>query len=220
MKKSPFLFLSLLTLLTACSGGAINFGYTNEEHSAGVDNSSYSQKTYVDSYNYFAGDTIDETNENVANMTFKLTNQSYFDMSKEEIESLVECDVNDIFDHVIDASLTSTTENVGLFVGTGSTLRDGYLTLGFKVAIKDLKIEACPYNSVDYSWNKEDEEIDKNVAVAVNNSGYVKLSSIKNEETGEIISTSCRYHLASDTKEIKIKVGQKRAYIRKIVLYY
>ena len=220
MKKSAFLFLSLLVTLTACNGGTINFGFTNEEHSAGVDRSDYSQTKYVDSYNYFAGDTIDETNENVANLTFELTNRSYFNMKKEEIDNLVKCDVDNIFDHVIDASLTSTTENVGLFVGTGSTLRDGYLTLGFKVAIKDLKIEACPYSSVDYSWNQEDEEIDKDVAIAVNNSGYIKLSSLKDEETGEIKSTNCRYHLASDTKEIKIKVGSKRAYLRKIVLYY
>lgn len=218
MKKSPLLLLSLTALLASCSG--IRFGYVEEQHSAGLaDGRTMSQQTYAESKIYFAGDSINESNEYVANITFT-AKKSNFDMATEDIAAILSCDVDNIFDKVADASLTGTTEDVGLFIGTSSTLRDGYLTLAFSAAIKDLKIEACPYYYIDTSWNKEEFVVDDNVAVAVNNSGYIKLSSLKDEETGEIKSTPCRYHLANDTREIKIKVGQKRAYIRKIVLYY
>ena len=217
MKKSVLFVLPFVTLLTSCA--VFSVGKVDEVHSAGIENSDYSHTNYKDSYSYYNGDTIDETNENVANITFTAS-KTDFDIAVADITPLVNCDVANIFKEATDSSLTNLTENVGLYIGTDSTLRDGFLTLSFEVAIKDIKIEACSYYWITNAYNQDKFNYDADVAIAVNDSQYVKLSSMKDEENNAIQTTNCRYHLADDTKEIKIKVGPMRAYIKKIVLYY
>ena len=217
MKKQALLLVPLITVLTSC--GLLDIGMTGETHSAGIAGHDSSIRTYVDQYTYFSGDEIDETNTNVANLTFSAENAFTIGSSAETFNSIVSCDVDDVFNSVTEAENVGVIKDFWLFVGADSTYTDGYLTLKFDINIKDIKIEACPVYFEKYGF-EEDFRIDENVAVAVNNSSYIRLSSLRDEVTGDVNTTPCRYHMPDNTKEIKIKVGQRRAFIRKIVLYY
>ena len=218
MKKSFVLLLPIIALLTACE---FKIDYTSDKYSAGLShepNSSYSNYYVEKSYEYFSGDRVDTENTNKAELSFNTT-ENKSSLSKEEVEPLISCDLD---------SLTVTvteTYNVGekvdgLFVGADSTYVDGYLTLTFSETVKDVIIKASPYYYITNAWNEDRFGSDSNVAIAINNSRYIKLSEIKEENENKIVTTECRYNMEENTKSIQIKVGQRRAFIEKITLYF
>lgn len=217
MKKIAYL-LPVFLLLTSCD--VFKIGYVNEKHEPGISgNSGTSQKTYTESYSYFSGDSIDTEGKRTANITFA-SEEGLSDIAKEKVDEIISCDVDDFYSGAVETFNVGTREDAWLFIGTSSSYADGFLTLGFNVQIKDVVIEATPYYYVDSSWNEEELLIDDGVCLAVNSSGYIKLSSLTNEEKTEVNSTECRYHFSETTNQIKIKAGGKKAFIKKITLYY
>ena len=221
MKKKGLLLIPFAILLASCD--QVTFGFSQGLHSAGMEGSfnTSSKKEAPDSYSYYAGDIIETEGKNEANITFTIDQtESFLDVSK----------LNDLITSDVDASELSITpkecanvgsnENNGLFIGADSTYVDGYLILGFDKAIKDIKIEASPYYYLKNAWNEDTLVIDQDVAISVNGSGYVKLSSELNESGDKVNLTTCRYHLSGNDNEVMIKVGPRRAFINKITLYY
>ena len=62
--------------------------------------------------------------------------------------------------------------------------------------------------------------LDHEVAISINNGGYIKLKEQVDEETKEVASSSLTYHLDEPAGAITIKVGKRRAIFEKIDLYY
>lgn len=217
MKKIALL-IPLALLITSCE--VFKIGYENSKHSAGIEgDSGTSQQNYTESYSYFGGDPISTEGKSVANLTFSAPSSLSF-IEKEKVDELVSCDVNDLYAGAVETLNVGTREGSWLFIGASSSYTDGYLTLGFNTPIKDIVIEAAPYYYVDTSWNENILKVDENVCVAVNNSGYIKLSSLPNADEDAVNSTDCRYHFAESQSQIKIKVGGQKAFIKKITLYY
>jgi len=217
MKKSLLLFVPVLIALSSCD--QLRVGYVNESHSAGFADSRSTSSANANSYTYFNGDTIDTTNPNVAHLTFNCEN-SGSNMAKEEIAPLINCDVDNFFNEVVDASYVGVKKNTALIVGANSS-NDGNLTLSFNSNIVDVVIKACPYYTNEIVGFTDRVEHDENVAIAVNTSRYYKLTYSRNSETNEVTMQEARYHFAaSDTNQINIKVGPQRALIEEITVYY
>ena len=217
MKKSLLLFVPVLIALSSCD--QLRVGYVNESHSAGFADSR-SSTSNVNSYVYFNGDTINSANPNVGHVTFESPNTSS-NMAKEDVAALINCDVVGLFNEVVDASYVGTKKDTGLFIGYDSTIVDGYLTLSFKYNIKDVVIKACPYYTGEIVGFTDRVEHDENVAIAINDSDYFKLTYSLNSETNEVNLQEGRYHiLENDVKQLNIKVGPQRAFIKEITVYY
>ena len=217
MKKIAYL-IPVVLLLTSCE--MFRIGFTNEQHEPGVDGgASTSQKTYTESYSYYSGDSIDTEGKSVAHLTFNAP-EGLSDIAIEKVDELVSCDVDGLYAGAVEASNVGTRADAWLFIGTSSSYADGYLTLGFNSPIKDVLIEATPYYYVDSSWNDDKLIVDEGVCVAVNTSGYIKLSSLTNDAKTEVNTSECRYHFQESQTQIKIKAGGQKAFIKKITLYY
>ena len=219
MKKPILLLVPALLLLTSCD--IFKVGYVNDRHSAGIEGGSVASSYYTEEYSYYAGDNIDEDNKNVATLTFSGYDENISDISDlEKLESYINCDVPEVFKEVKAAKNVGIKNDHGLFIGVYSSYADGFLSLSFNVDVKDIAIEASPYYYEKNAWNESELEVDDKVAVAVNTNGYITLSQTKNEEGTAIKATTCRYHLATSSADITIKVGQRRAFIDKITIYY
>ena len=217
MKKIALL-IPLALLITSCE--IFKMGYENSRHSAGIEGGgNTSQRSYTESYSYFSGDPITTEGKSEAHLTFSAPDGLSM-ISPEKVTELASCDVADFFIGAIETQNVGTREDSWLFIGASSSYTDGYLTLSFNAQIKDLIIEATPYYYEDTSWNENTLVVDQGVCVAVNNSGYIRLSTIANEENTEVNKTDCRYHFAETQNQIKIKVGGQKAFIKKITLYY
>lgn len=215
--KKVVLLIPMILLLTSC--GVFKIGFVNEQHSAGIEGQSTSNQAYTESYTYFSGDPITTEGKSSANITFEV-DDGLSNISKEKVDEIIRCDVDNFFASTVETFNVGTRENSWLFVGAKTSYADGYLTLGFNQPIKDVQIEATPYYYEDNSWNELQLKIDEGVCVAVNESNYIKLSSLTNTEGDTVNSTECRYHFASEQTQIKIKVGGEKAFIKKITLYY
>ena len=216
--KKLLLMVPVTLLLTSC--GAFKIGFDNRPHSAGIEgNNSSSKKTYVESHSMFTGDTINENNKSVANITFT-ADDGLSNLTPAQVDERLTCDVNDLFLGTVETLNVGTRENSYLFIGASSSFSDGYMTLEFAQAIKDVKIEATPYYFAASDWNNNRLIKDENVCVAVNTSNFIPLAELANEDGDAIVSTICRYNIAEDQTQIKIKVGGQKAFIKKITLYY
>ena len=217
MKKIAYL-LPVALLLTSCE--IFKIGFVNEDHSAGIEGgSATSSQTYKDDYSYYPGDTLNTEGKHVANLTFT-PDDGISSIGADKVSEIASCDVDDVFAGALDTYNVGTRENAWLFVGAKSSYVDGFLKLDFIVDIKDVVIEATPYYYEDNAWNEEKLIIDENCCLAVNTSNYIRLSSLTNEEKTEVNTTTCRYHLAEPQKQITIKAGGEKSFIKKITLYY
>ena len=216
--KKVALLIPLALLITSCEG--FKMGFDNHDHSAGIEGTgNTSKQNYVESYSYFSGDPINAEDKSMANLTFSAPDGLSM-ISPEKVNELAACDVDDLFIGATETLNVGTREDCWLFIGASSSYTDGYLTLDFNTPIKDVAIEATPYYYVDTSWNEEKLKIDEGVCVAVNTSPYIKLSALASSDNKSVNSTQCRYHLAENQTQIKIKVGGQKAFIKKITLYY
>ena len=220
MKKSHLIFIPVLFMLASCE--TFKVGFTNDQHEAGLDNGSASLYV-VPSYPAYGGDqfTISE-NEKLAEIVFtgytnNLSNIQDIDL----LNSLVDINQEDFFITTESPLNVGTDEEDGLFIGANSSYVDGELTLAFKQDIKYIEIIATPYFYISHSWNEEEYKIDQDVYISVNNSPYVVLLTSQNED-GSVKETTCRYlNYAQENKDkITIRVGRRRAFIKKIKLYY
>ena len=217
MKKIVYL-LPVALLLTSCE--IFKIGFVNEDHSAGIEGSgATSSQTYKDDYSYYPGDTLNTEGKHVANLTFT-PDDGISSIGADKVSEIASCDVDDVFAGALDTYNVGTRENAWLFVGAKSSYVDGFLKLDFIVDVKDVVIEATPYYYEDNAWNEEKLIVDENCCLAVNTSYYIRLSSLTNEEKTEVNTTTCRYHLAEPQKQITIKAGGEKSFIKKITLYY
>ena len=222
MKKAVALLLPLTVLLASCQ---LKIGHTSDQYSAGLSNGEIlsSYNNYVEkSYEYFSGDDVETTGSSVAHVTFNVSETiSSLDKDvKNKVSNIINCDLDSLTVNVDETYNVGADEDSGLlFIGADSTYVDGYLTLSFTSYIKAAIIEACPYYYDTNAWNEDQFFVDSNVAIAINSSRYVKLSSTRKDNENDIISTECRYNLGNDVNQLKIKVGQRRAFIRRITLY-
>lgn len=217
MKKSLLLFAPLLICFASC--GKVTFGYTNDVHSAGFDYSTSNQQNAT-SYTYFPGDAFNTSENSAAHLTFD-SGSSASNMAKEDINSLITSDVPGVFNEVNDASWVGVKKDTALFIGANSSYVDGYLTLSFNVMVKYVVVQACPYYTGEIVGFTDRVEHDENVGVAINNSSYIKLSYVYNEDSGLVTYHECRYRMSENgVNEFTIHVGPQRALISEIIVYY
>ena len=215
MKKSLVLLAPLLALLVSC--GQFETGLTSERHSAGFDNStSHFQYSSIE-YTYYAGDEVDTTNSSVARFSFD-SRENYSFISKEQLEPLVTCDNPNVEYQIKEVASAGIKADVGFFIGLDSNYVDGSLTIAFGQAVKGVIIRARRYYAFTNAWNEDNVVIDDDVAIAINNSKYIKLTGEK-DASGIPNTSECRYN-AQNHNEIKIKVGPKRAIIEEIAFYF
>ena len=220
MKKSRLVFVPLLFVLASCE--TFTVGFTDDVHEAGVDHSTVS--AYKEpSYPSYGGDQFTPSeNENIAVITFSGIDDGLSNIQDiDKLNSFVTIDKEDFFQTIENPLNVGTKEGEGLFIGADSTYVDGEMTLVFKQNIKYVEILATPYYYVSHSWNDEKTQIDSDAGISVNGSPYIFISSSQNED-GSIKETNCRFlNYAQENKEkVTIKVGPKRALIKKITLYY
>lgn len=219
MKKSFLALIPVVFILSACK--EVGIGYTNESHDKGFDytTASTAKPGSVDSYSYRNADTLDNNGLTQAIMTFANITKSETNVKDvEKIRSYININA-DILESIANPSYFSTKETGDVFLGVESTYVDGEITFHFNKEIKNIEIIAKQYNYTKVSF-EETFVVDTNVAISVNNSGYIKVNGAVDNENQTVASTSCAFHLASPSNDITIKAGPYRAILEKIVLYY
>ena len=103
----------------------------------------------------------------------------------------------------------STKDSGLLFIGADSAYIDGMITLYFASNIKNIEITAKPYYYISTTFNEEELYLDHEVAISVNNGGYIKLNEQVNEETKEVASTVLNLKtMNTPLNTIQVKVVQ------------
>ena len=219
MKKSFLLLIPVIFVLSACK--EVGIGYTQESHEKGWDYTitSTAKPGSVDSYSYRKNDTLDNNGLTQVNMTFANIDKSETNVQDvEKIKSYINID-QDILESINNPIYFSTKETGFAFLGADSTYVDGEITFHFNKEIKNIEIIAKQYNYTKVSF-EETFVVDENVAISVNNSGYIKVDGAVDKENQTVASTTCSFHLSSPSNDITIKAGPYRAFLEKIVLYY
>lgn len=216
MKKLFLLFVPVLFSLVACD--EITFGYNENAHSAGIEGSINNSQFQVGDYSYFSGDQINFIDYKSIKFSFDVS-KSDSNISKENLASIIQCDDSSSEYVIQDAMYVGVKKDTSLFIGVDSNYADGRLSILFDKVIKAVEIKARRYYSISTAWNEENVIVDSNVAIAVNDSKYIKLTNDK-DTNGIPNITECCYLVPNNRNEITIKVGSKRAFIEEIVFYY
>ena len=218
MKKRILLVLPMLALLTGCQ--EVKFGFSQGFYSSGLDHEVSSSQNEVPSYSYRSNDTLDTAGLNEANLIFTNIDKSYSDLQDEEkIVSFFNFD-QAILTSISNPKYVGTKDDGTFFIGAESTYVNGTLTFNFNTAIKDVEIKAQPYYFIRTSYNQEELVADEEVAISVNDSGFIKLNETKDLENVTVKETTCAFHLAQESQTISLKVGKRRAIIKQITFYY
>ena len=220
MKKKTYLLLPIALLLTSC--GEITIGFSQgDTHSAGFDRPVSSQDTAKPSYSYINNTSLDNAGLNAATLTFANIEQSDSDIQNlEKIQSFLVFDQN-IFTDVANPHYFGVKNDEQIvYLGADSTYVDGEITFNFNTAIKNVEITAKQYFYVETAFNEDKLMVDEEVAISVNDGGFIRLDGEKDEENHTVNPVVLGYHLATESQTIKIKVGKRRAIIEKIVFYY
>lgn len=217
--KKLILLLPALLLLSSCN--ELTVGFTDEEHEAGLDRSvSREDNPKVDEYSYIKNDTLNNEGLNKATLTFTGISKSETNLKDYAvIGSYVSVEPN-IFIGVNYANFFNTKEEGYAFIGADSTYVDGKVTFAFNTQIKNIEIKARPYSYIKTAFNEESLIIDHEVAICVNDKGYIKLDETALESGEKAVSSTCSFALSEPFQEITIKVGKRRAVIEEINLYY
>lgn len=219
MKKSFLLLIPVVFVLSACK--EVGIGFTNESHDKGWDYTTMStaKPGSVDSYSYRNPDTLDNNGLTQAIMTFgNITKSETNVQDVEKIRSYININ-SDILESIVNPLYFSTKETGDVFLGVESTYVNGEITFHFNKEIKNIEIIAKQYNYTKVSF-EETFVVDENVAISVNDSGYIKVNGEVNQENQTVASTTCSFHLATPSNDITIKAGPYRAILEKITLYY
>ena len=215
--KKTLLFVPLLMALVSC--GTLSTGFQSGLISSGFANSADRSNHQYSSieYTYYAGDNVDTSNTNVAHFTFN-SSEGYSLINKDQLAPLVTCDNSEIEYEIKDVNCAGVKANVGFFLGIDSSYLDGSLTILSSKAVKGVVVRARKYYALTNSWNEDNIAIDEEVAIAINSTKYIKLTSETNESGIPNIS-ECRFN-ALDRNQIEIKVGPQRALIEEIAFYF
>ena len=222
MKKFRLLLLPLILLMIGCKEGqGFEIGYSDgDDHSLGPDREVSSKDNGPISYSYMNNASLDNTGLNKTTLTFTNINTSESDIQDKEKLMGYLSDDKGILTGVDNPHNVSTKDNGQLFIGADSAYVDGMITLYFSSNIRNIEITAKPYYYISTAYNEEEVHLDHEVAISINNGGYIKLKEQVDEETKEVASSSLTYHLDAPAGAITIKVGKRRAIFEKIDLYY
>ena len=222
MKKFRLLLLPLILLMTSCKEGqGFEVGYSDgDTHSLGPDREVSSKDNGPISYSYTNNATLDNTGLNKSTLTFERINTSESDIQDKEKLMNYLVDTGHILTGVDNPHNVSTKSEGLFFIGADSLYIDGMITLYFSSNIKNIEITAKPYYYISTAYNEEEIYLDHEVAISVNNGGYIKLKEEVDQETKEVASSTLSYHLDDPAGAITIKVGKRRAIFEKIELYY
>ena len=222
MKKSWLLLIPALLVLSACQEITVGF-LPNDEHSAGFDRSVSSNPYNIGSYSYYRGDTlIDSANGaplTIANLTFKGISESKTDIKDvDEIFAYFDNDQN-ILKSVENPAFFSTKKEGFAFLGVESTYAEGKITMNFNAPVYSIVISARAY-----SYNKESFEetliVDDDIALSVNDKGFVKLDQNLNEEKNAAVTSTCCFSFNEPVTQVTLRAGKKRAILEKIAVYF
>ena len=218
MNKSKLLVLPLIFMLTSCQ--EVKFGFEQGVYSSGLDKEVSSAENEAPSYSYKKNDTLDNTGLNQAVLTFTNIKESASDI--QDVEKIAQYlhFSQEIFSSVVSPKYVGVKDNGTFFIGAESTYVDGSLSFNFNVAIKNVEIKAKPYFYVKTAYNEEELMVDSEVAISVNNTGFIKLDETKDNENVTVAQSTCTYHLPQESQTITLKVGKRRAIIDQITSYY
>lgn len=219
MKKFQYLLLPLVFLLTSC--GEINIGFLNgESHEAGFDRSVSSQNNDKPSYSYMNNASLDNSGLTKVELTFANMDSSISDIQDvEKIKSFFVLN-QEIITAIEEPHYLGVKENGPLYLGADSTYVDGSITFKLNVNVKNVEITAKQYYYVKTAYNENALVVDEDVAISVNDSGFIRVNGEVNQENQTVASTVCGYQLAEAKDTIVIKAGPRRAIIEKIAFYY
>lgn len=226
MKKSLLALFPLILILTACNGSnsfRVEF-LDGISHAPGFDNESIPQDYSSIPYSYVPNSSYDVGTLNEVNLTFENIKESDSSITNAaKIKSYIKND-NANFEFEIDSKIKYFgTKNDG-FAFLGSNYNDewGEITFVTNEQIKNVVIKAKQYYYLKTAFNENALEIDQNVAIAVNDSGFIKLDKpILNEEQDSIINyTLCAFSFTEATNRVTLKAGKDRAIIEEISLYF
>ena len=222
MKKFRLLLLPLILLMTGCKEGqGFEIGFSNGDgHSLGPDREVSSKDNGQISYSYMNNASLDNTGLNKTTLTFEGIVKSESDIQDKGRLMDYLIDSEHILTGVDNPHNVSTKDNGQFFIGADSLYIDGMITLYFSSNIKNIEITAKPYYYISTAYNEEEIHLDHEVAISINNGGYIKLKEEVNQETKEVSSSTLSYHLDDPAGAITIKVGKRRAIFEKIDLYY
>lgn len=221
MKKRYLALLPLMFLVSGCDINGVKISFADGNyHSAGLDKS-YSMDDYNSiSYSYKNNDTLNNEGLNSVILTFENIDASETNVQDvAKIKSYLSL-TDQILDSVSNPSYFNTLSSGVVFLGTSTEKVLGEITLNFNVEIKNVEILAKPYYYVDNTFNNNELVVDEDVAISLNDEGYIKINKDIDEENQTVNSSTCSYKLQEAKNTINIKVGKRRAILEKITLYY
>lgn len=221
MKKRYLALLPLMFLVSGCDINGVKISFADGNyHSAGLDKS-YSMDDYNSiSYSYKNNDTLNNEGLNSVILTFENIDASETNVQDvAKIKSYLSL-TDQILDSVSNPNYFNTLSSGVVFLGTSTEKVLGEITLNFNVEIKNVEILAKPYYYVDNTFNNNELVVDEDVAISLNDEGYIKINKDIDEENQTVNSSTCSYKLQEAKNTINIKVGKRRAILEKITLYY
>lgn len=225
MKKTLFLLVPIVLLLTACDGSSLKVEFLNGvSHEAGFENQGSSFPNASVPYSYMNNNSYDLNGLTKATLTFKNITMSDSEITNvEKIKSYIEIDQQGFNFQIEESVKHFGTKNEGLaFLGNEYNDEYGQITFFTSVMIKNVIVKVQQYSYLKTAFNQNELIIDDDVAVAINESGFIKLDKpVLNEEKDQITNhTECTFALTEPTDRITIKAGRKRAILQEISFYY
>ena len=225
MKKACLLLIPIFIALVGCE--TFKVGLDQEGHySSGLDKSISGQgdNDAFRSYQVYGGDSFSTDETSNADLTFGNFTGNFSDIKDiDTINSYIIASEENFFISAEGPQNVGTKEDNGLFLGANSKYSDGVLSFVFTRDIKYVEIVATPYFYIDTSWNADEPIVDDGVGISVCDSLYVPLVSTLDAETKAVQETTCKYDVTNkegDKNKISLRVKQKRAFLKKITLYY
>ena len=221
MKKRYLALLPLMFLVSGCDINGVKISFADGNyHSAGLDKSYSMDGNNSISYSYKNNDTLNNEGLNSVILTFENIDASETNVQDvEKIKSYLSL-TDQILDSVSNPSYFNTLSSGVVFLGTSTEKVLGEITLNFNVEIKNVEIIAKPYYYVDNTFNNNELVVDEDVAISLNDEGYIKINKDIDEQNQTVNSSTCSYKLQEAKNTINIKVGKRRAILEKITLYY
>ena len=221
MKKRYLALLPLMFLVSGCDINGVKISFADGNyHSAGLDKSYSMDDNNSISYSYKNNDTLNNEGLNSVILTFENIDASETNVQDvAKIKSYLSL-TDQILDSVSNPSYFNTLSSGVVFLGTSTEKVLGEITLNFNVEIKNVEILAKPYYYVDNTFNNNELVVDEDVAISLNDEGYIKINKDIDEENQTVNSSTCSYKLQEAKNTINIKVGKRRAILEKITLYY
>lgn len=225
MKKTLLALIPTLLLISACDGSSFKVDFLNGiSHEPGMENQSTPYSYASVAYSYTVNSSYDVSALNKVTFTFKNINVSDSDVvNVETIKSYIDCP-NPNFTYTIGENVKHFgTKNDG-FAFLGNDYNDEYGQITFNVSeqIKNVTVKVKQYSYLKTAFNENALVIDEDVAIAVNDSGFIKLDApVLNETKDQITNdTTCAFSLGEGAMSVTIKAGRKRAILKEIAFYY